>query len=92
MSLHWPCPRRARTGCERAQQDSPLFDHLVRRLQKRFRDGEPKRLRGLEIDHEPELGRQLDRQLPWLGAFQDEIDVAGRTEIRPPLLANERMA
>jgi hypothetical protein len=34
-----------------------LFDHLIGALQERLRDGEAKRLRGLEIDDQLEFGR-----------------------------------
>ena len=46
----------ARTGREQMQQNK-LLDHLVGRLQEWFRDGEAKRLRGLEVDDQLEFGR-----------------------------------
>jgi hypothetical protein len=42
-------------------QRAALFDHLVGTLQKRFRNRKAKRFRGVEIDHETVLGRQLYR-------------------------------
>ena len=49
---------------------------------------EAERLGGLEIDHQLVLGRRLHRQVGWLLALEDAIDVAGRApvlvdEIRP---------
>jgi len=37
------------------------FDDLIRPQQDRGWDGEAKRLRGLQVDDEIELGRPLDR-------------------------------
>ena len=49
-----------------------LFDYLVDAKQyERVRDRQPERLRGLEIDHDVELGRQQHRQIGRLDAFQD---------------------
>jgi hypothetical protein len=36
------------------------FDHLIRPHQQRLRDRESEHLRGLEIDHQLELGEALD--------------------------------
>src|SRR5260370_10838853 len=49
----------------------PLFDHLVGLRQERARHGEPERLGGLEVDHQFEFGRLLDRQIGRLGAVED---------------------
>jgi hypothetical protein len=38
-----------------------LFNHLVGAGEQRLRHGEAQRLRGLEIDHQLELGRRLRR-------------------------------
>src|SRR2546422_5529297 len=38
-------------------------NHLIRAQQERLRDREPERLRGLEIDHQIELPRLLDREI-----------------------------
>src|SRR3954451_4672187 len=48
-----------------------LFDHLVGAHQHRLRHGEAERRGGLEIDHQIELGRLLDRQVSRLGALED---------------------
>ena len=39
---------------------------------------EAERLGGLEVDHQFVLGRRLHRQVGWLLALEDAVDVAGR--------------
>src|SRR5262245_26937495 len=55
-----------------------LFDDLVGAGEKRWRDGEAKRLSGLEVNREYEPRRLLDRQIGDGGALQDAVDLAGR--------------
>jgi hypothetical protein len=43
------------------QQTAPLFDHLVGGDQQGWRNGQPKGLGRLEVDHLFEAGRLLDR-------------------------------
>jgi len=50
-------------------------NHLVRAHENRLRNGKPEGFGGLEIDDEFELGRLLDRQVAWLGAFEELVDV-----------------
>ena len=50
-------------------------------LQKWLRDSEAKRVRGLEIDNEFELARQLHWQIARLGALQDAIDIGRRLPV-----------
>jgi hypothetical protein len=78
--------RLLRLGAERGSEETardagdegpPLLDHLIRLDQHRLRDRQPKRLGGLEIDDELELGRLLDWQVGGLGALQDLIYVGG---------------
>ena len=54
------------------------FDHLVGARQHGRRHGEAERLGGLEVDHQLELDRGLDRQVGRLLALEDAIDIAGR--------------
>ena len=60
---------------------SRLFDHLVGAGEKRWRHGKTKRLGGLEIDRQLVSGRRLYRQVGWLLAFEDAIDIAGRLPV-----------
>src|SRR5262245_17364512 len=76
------------TGCEQMQQAAPLLDHLVGAGEQRWRHSDAERLRGLEIDCQLVLGRRLYRQVGWLLALENAIDVRCRTpmhvyKIRP---------
>src|SRR5437762_944411 len=55
----------------------PSFDELIRPDQQGLRDRQSKRLGGLEVDHELELGRLLHRKVGGLGAFKDPVRVDG---------------
>src|SRR5260370_26395474 len=67
---------RARSGREQMQQMKPkLLDHLVGDGEQRWGYSEAKRLRGLEVDRQFELGQPLDWQIAWLGAPEDTTDV-----------------
>src|SRR5262249_51365142 len=57
------------------------FYDLTRPQQERWRDREPQRLGGLRVDHELELGRLLDREIPGLGAREDLV----YEDCRPPV-------
>src|SRR5262245_59864034 len=52
-------------------------EDLVRSSQKRCGNREAERLGGLEIDREIELRRLLHREIGWVRAFQDLVDVRG---------------
>src|SRR5205085_7312252 len=52
-----------------------LFDHLVGEREQFWRYGQAERVRSLEIDHEIELGRLLNRQVRGLGATDDPVHV-----------------
>ena len=53
-------PRQSTSAREAETRDVASFDHLIRQRQQRWRDGEAKRLCGLEVDDELELGRLFD--------------------------------
>jgi hypothetical protein len=55
-----------------------LFDHLVGLRKQRRRDRYTECLSCLEIDHQLVLGRRLYRQVCWLLALEDAIDIARR--------------
>jgi hypothetical protein len=54
-----------------------LFDHLVGAGEKRRRNVKAKRLRGLNVDHQLELGWLLNGEIGGLCAFEDSRDVLG---------------
>ena len=53
-----------------------LYD-LIRPRQHRGRDRQPQRLRGLEVDHQLELGLLFDGEVGGLGAPEDLVHVHG---------------
>src|SRR5262245_5790104 len=53
------------------------LDHLVGAGEYRWRNFEPERFSGLEVDHQLVFGRRLYRQIGRLLALQDAVDVAG---------------
>jgi hypothetical protein len=55
-----------------------LFDHLVSDAEQPRREGEAERLCGLEVDDQLVLGWLLNRQIGWLGALEDAVDVPCR--------------
>ena len=49
--------------------ENALLDDLVSSQQNGLRDGQPKSLRGLQIEDQLELGRMLNGQFTRLGPF-----------------------
>src|SRR5215471_6938693 len=71
-----PTARKARvttTATDNALM--PSLNDLIRPRQQRGRDGEPQRLRGLEVDHELEGRRLLDGQVGWVCPLQEHVDI-----------------
>jgi len=56
-----------------------LFDHLVGGRLQGQRHGQTERLCGLEVDHQLELARRLDRKIAGIFAPQHPIQIAGRS-------------
>src|SRR6516162_3939553 len=54
-----------------------LFNHLIGSNQKLLWYIEAERVGGLEVNHQFIFGRCLHRQIGWLLALQDAIDVTG---------------
>src|SRR6266581_3712410 len=58
-----------------------LFDHFVGEREQVVGDREPKRLGGLEVDHQFELDRDLNGKLARLIAAQDAVRMGGSAPI-----------
>jgi hypothetical protein len=58
-----------------------LFDHIVGAGEQHWRDRNPEGPGCLEVDHELELGRLLDRQRSGIGALEDLVDEGRGAEI-----------
>jgi hypothetical protein len=55
---------------------------VIRSQQERRRDGQAEGPGGLEVDHQLELRRLLDRQVDRLGALEDLVDASGAPSCR----------
>jgi hypothetical protein len=60
---------KCHTGREQMQQPGMLFYHFVRAREQRRRKFDPERLGCLEIEHQPQLGGSLYRQIGRLCAL-----------------------
>ena len=98
LPVHLTPPARLSRRQTREHPPAASFDHLVGEGQERLRHGEAERFRGLEVDHQLELGRLLDRQIGRLRALEDLAGVNpglakgapcafGPKQIRPPAVA-----
>src|SRR5262245_60277641 len=58
-----------------------LFDHFVCTRKQRRRHGKTECFGGLNIDHQFEPGRRLHRQVGWLLALEDAIDIASGASV-----------
>ena len=67
----------AAIGRSRKETLPRLLDHVVRAQQQRLRDRESERSRGLEVDHELELGGLFDWQITGFCALENLVHVAG---------------
>ncbi len=59
----------------RARKKSAYSDHLIGKNQYRVGNLKPNRLRGLQADHQLELGWGLIRKLAGLLASKDAVDI-----------------
>ena len=68
------CPLCANSGLMHRSKER-LFDQLVGAAGQRQRDGDAKRLGGLEVDEQLQLRGLLHRQIGGLLAFEDAVGV-----------------
>src|SRR5215510_12481688 len=66
----------------RRGEQSVLFDQFVGAGDERPRNGEAERLGGLEVDHQVELGREVNRQVARLCSAQNAVDIGGSTPMQ----------
>jgi len=84
---------RRLVGKDTAQQNPCLFDHLVGAREQRRWHFVTERLGGLEIDHQLELRRLLDRQFCRVGPFENFIyESSGSFEVVCPEGSKSRSA
>src|SRR5215470_18803766 len=76
-----PMPRIFWTCGDVGTCDGSLLDHLIRPREHRLRNSQAKRLGGLEVDHQLELGGLLDGQVGGLGTLEDLVHVGSGAPI-----------
>ena len=86
-------PLRARTGLMHCSKNASLFDHLVSRHLHDQRHRKAERLGGLEIDHQLEFGRLLNRKIGWQCALRMRAIYAPASQrsISPNTMSSELM-
>src|SRR5215475_3857585 len=62
------------------------FNHLVGAGEQGVWNGQSKSLGGLDVDHQLILGRGLHRQISWLLALEDAIDITGRALVQVDII------
>src|SRR5262249_50064377 len=79
------CPLCANSGQSAVQQKRlircskrDLFNDLVSDAEQSRREAEAECLGGFEVDHQFGFGWLLDRQIGWLGALENAVDVPCR--------------
>src|SRR5262245_20321489 len=68
--------------CFGPKADMALFDHLVGACKDRRRNGDAKRLRGLEVDDQFVFCRCLHRHVGWLFTLKDAINIRCGSPLR----------
>ena len=77
MSLHGHCrtPTPEQEAITHPRGCDCLFDDLVGAGEQRLRHGEAQRIRGLQVDGKPVMGRLFDRQIAGSGAPKNLRDL-----------------
>src|SRR5262249_51883892 len=83
------CPLWANSGLMHRSKKGLLFDHVVCTCEQRRRYGETKCFGSFKID-QFEPSRRLHRQIGWLLAFQDAVDVSGPCILAENIRAAQR--
>jgi hypothetical protein len=80
----WARAPRGQVAAPPGGRSSPAasFDHFISAGEKRGRDRQTERLRGLEIDGDFVSGRRLHWHIGRLFTFEDATDVAGGTAVK----------
>src|SRR5215475_8011090 len=77
-------------GRATARKRSRLLDDLVDLREQRWRDRQPQRVRGFQIDHRLERGWLLDGQIRGLSPLDDLVDVVRRPLVQERVVGGQR--